>query len=456
MRVFKIFVLLLVPLLLQTNWEILDLPTDRGFTEICAIDEQTIFVAGHDGMWYTFDGITWSLDTMGWPSAPWFADDTLGFLYRFEDGDGLGTFRSTDGGRTWTPITDQNGDTLRLGGFSFPKGQNMIGYALLLLDGGRVVKTENGGLNWEVVSPFPDVYSEAEEIIDPRGTSFPSEPDTGYVPADCIEKVPIGGGEYDYIERYSYFKTTDGGQTWVLNEEGLWNDDFNPSYIDFPQNPNIGYMAGTLARGSDFVGYVYKTTDGGATWDTVLKDRPYIVSMCFPESDQVGYVFGDSVAHKTTDGGKTWKEAVITHDSTFYKCHFVNDSVGFVTGHKNMTLCMPYDPGFVLKTTDGLLGIAEDDWVDVQPELVEITAPALFSRELACRYQARESGRIRLTLFDAAGREVQSLGWCEVGCGEGSLSFNGALLPTGVYFIRVEFVSARGNENQTLRAVKVR
>lgn len=452
MRVFKIFVLLLVPLLLQASWEILDMLTDRGFTEICAIDEQTIFVAGHDGMWYTFDGITWSLDTMGWPSAPWFADDTLGFLYRFEDGDGLGTFRSTDGGRTWTPITDQNGDTLRLGGFSFPKGQNMIGYALLLLDGGRVVKTENGGLNWEVVSPFPDVYSEAEEIIDPRGTSFPSEPDTGYVPADCIEKVPIGGGEYDYIERYSYFRTTDGGETWVLNEEGLWNDDFRPYLVDFPQNATIGYMAGGGGK-------LFKTTNGGATWDTVLVDTSiYTGDICFPETDQWGYMVGGSKAYRTLDGGDTWQYIDFGADTSLARCHFVDNRLGFITGvvpDKTLSL-MPYDPGFVLKTTDGLLGIAEDDWVDVQPELVEITAPALFSRELACRYQARESGRIKVELFDAAGRQMQSLGCINVNCGQGSLSFDGALLPSGVYFIRVEFVSARGNENQTLRAVKVR
>jgi hypothetical protein len=215
-------------------------------------------------------------------------------------------------------------------------------------------------------------------------------------------------------------------------------------------------MTGYYDEGATGYGCLYKTTDGGATWDTVLVDRPYIVSMCFPESDQVGYVFGDSVAHKTTDGGKTWKEAVITHDSTFYKCHFINDSVGFVTGHKNMPLLsMPYDPGFVLKTTDGLLGIAEEDWVKVVPEFVELSAPAIFRDELIVSYSSRAEGRLKATLFDAAGREVQTLEWISV-YSSGSLHFSGAELASGVYFVRAEFSSAEGNQSKTIRAVKVR
>ncbi len=269
--------------------------------------------------------------------------------------------------------------------------------------------------------------------------------DTGYVTADCWKRI----SDTEVEAHRSYFKTTDGGQSWVLNEEGLYNDDFRPNLIDFPQNPSIGYMAGA--------GRVYKTTDGGATWDTVLRDLPHIASICFPESNQVGYVFGDSLAHRTLDGGKTWQIAIMTHDSIWGHSHFLNNRVGFVTGKVvSTTLSLLYYPGFVLKTTDGLIGIAEEDWVGVEPELVELSAPALFSRELACRYQARESGRIKVELFDATGRQMQSLGCINVNCGQGSLSFDGALLPSGVYFIRVEFSSAQGNENQTLRAVKVR
>jgi len=454
-RVFKIFVLLLVPLLLQASWEILDLPTDRGFTAIWAINEQHIFVGGHEGLWKTFDGENWSLDTMKYiPGIIYFVDDTLGFTKGFDLPAWL--YRSVDGGRTWNAVQDETGDSVHVGQIYFPKGQSFIGYGITF---DTFYRTENGGLDWGNVSVLPDVYPSSEEIITARGICFPSDPDTGYLPAECIEKIPIGGGEYDYIQRDSYFKTTDGGKTWVLNEEGLWNDNFIPGLVDFPQNASVGYMAGTVIKAPNlYVGYVYKTTDGGATWDTVLKDLPHIASICFPENDQVGYVFGDSLAHKTTDGGKTWKVAYLTHDSVWGHSHFLNNNVGFVTGKgpEILLASMPYYPGFVLKTTDGLLEIAEEDWVDVQPSLLEVSAPSIFANELVLRYQAREPGQMRASVFDASGREVQSLDWRNVNYGAGSMSFNGTLLPSGVYFIRVEFSSAQGNENQTLRAVKVR
>jgi len=431
MRSFKLIALAaFAPALLVANWEILDMPTDRGFGEICAINEQTIFVIGHQGLWETFDGKEWVLDSTYQPSFIYFADDTLGFLW--------GSIVTTDGGHTWRKGDTVNGNVVPV---NFARGQSLVGYGLGY---DYVSKTTDGGWHWNQLPPLPDVYPGFDEIIDPSRISFPAI-DTGYLTAICIKKL----SESEIEDHQSYFKTTDGGQTWVLNQEGLYNDDFNPYLVDFPQNPSVGYMAGA--------GKVFKTTDGGETWDTVLKDLPHICSICFPETDQVGYVFGDSLAHRTTDGGQTWQKAVFTHDSIFGHCHFLNNSVGFITGSvvsTVLTLNNPYYPGFVMKTTDGLLGIAEEDWVDVQPALIELSAPSVFSDKLEVFYDARERVRLKTALFDAAGREVESLGWRDVGCGSGSLPLSGADLPSGVYFIRVE--SASTQLTQTLRVVKIR
>ncbi|MBD3286205.1 hypothetical protein GF359_06690, partial [candidate division WOR-3 bacterium] len=264
---------------IYANWEILDLPTDRGFGAIWAIDEQNIFVSGHQGLWKTFDGIEWVMDTGYQTSCIYFVDDTLGFLG--------GYYITTDGGKTW-----QKGDTINggVGSISFPKDESLIGYGTGYDD---VRKTTDGCWHWQILPPLPEVYPDAEEETNPYRISFPSNPDTGYVTAQCTEWIPIGGGEYDYFPRQSYFKTTDGGET----------------------------------------------------WDTVLKDLPHIASISFPETDQVGYVFGDSLAHKTTDGGKTWKVAYFTHDSIWGHSHFLNNRVGFVTGKvvsSTLSLYYPY------------------------------------------------------------------------------------------------------------------
>ena len=114
----------------------------------------------------------------------------------------------------------------------------------------------------------------------------------------------------------------------------------------------------------------------------------------------------------------------------------------------------PYYPGFVLKTTDGLLGIAEEDWVDVKSALLELRAPALFSNELEVSYSSRSPGYLKARVFDASGRQVRSFDEQTIS-GHGTLTLPCSNLASGVYFVRVEFSSTEGSETKTLRTVKV-
>lgn len=418
------------------SWEILDMPTDAGFTAIWAIDEQTIFVAGKDGLWKTFDGGSWELDTvyLTSPASIYFANDTLGFT--------RGDWLTTDGGYTWVRSDTVNG--IRVVRVSFPQGLSMIGYGI----GDDTYKTTDGGWHWEQLPLFPDIFPTHDEEVHPLHVCFPSDPDTGYVTVDIWKIISHDPLEVDPY--YSYFKTTDGGQTWVLYEKGLNDDNFNPGFISFPENASVGYMTGG--------GKVYKTTNGGASWDTVLKDLPHIASICFPETDQVGYVFGDSLAHKTTDGGQTWQQAVITHDSIWGHSHFLDNNLGFVTGKgPEISLAyMPYYPGFVLKTTDGLLWIEEEDWADNQPTLVEISAPSVFTDHLLLHYEARQSGRMLVKVFDATGRQVTETE-SRVSSGERNyINIDSGHLSPGVYFVRAEFASDQEIQTRSLRTIKVR
>lgn len=341
----------------------------------------------------------------------------------------------------WLKGDTVNGNVVKI---SFPKGQSLVGYGLGY---DYISKTTDGGWHWNQLPPLPDVYPGFDEIISPSRISFPGNLDTGYLTVTCIKKL-----SESEIERHSsYFKTTDGGQTWVLNEEGLYNDDFNPYLVDFPQNPSVGYMVGGGAK-------VFKTTNGGATWDTVFQTPegyPNVYDICFPENDQVGYVLNDTMIHKTTDGGQTWRTFGLGQDTVFLRCHFLDNLVGFISGTGTTGASFYYTPGFVMKTTDGLLGIAEENWVDCEPRLFEISTPAVFSQKLVLRYQAREPGEISASLYDASGSLIESLVPVYTAQGSGSLNFNPGL-PSGVYFVRLEFASTGGNQNKTVRTVKVR
>ena len=123
--------------------------------------------------------------------------------------------------------------------------------------GGGIFKTTNNGTTWEPIfddQPYLAIGDMAFHPNDPEtifvGTGDPSI--TGY--------PFIGNGVY---------KTTDGGSTWT--HLGLAEAYIVSKIIVHPNNPNIIY-AGTMGlpyeRTNDRG--LYKSIDGGSTWDQVL------------------------------------------------------------------------------------------------------------------------------------------------------------------------------------------
>ncbi len=97
------------------------------------------------------------------------------------------------------------------------------------------------------------------------------------------------------------YKTVDGGQTW----EKIENDDITGDVqsIDF-FDENIGWVT-TSNRYST----LYKTTDGGHNWtliseNVIRSNYNFVVEF---DTEQIGYVMGNSM-YRTTDGGITWND----------------------------------------------------------------------------------------------------------------------------------------------------
>ncbi|MCX6843742.1 MAG: YCF48-related protein [candidate division WOR-3 bacterium] len=114
---------------------------------------------------------------------------------------------------------------------------------------------------------------------------FPTNSTTGYT---------VGSSGSPFAN--PILKTTNGGASWdgpgVCTPENLWS-------VCFPTNAQVGYVAGN--------DYVYKTTDGGSSWNVVLQGYGSLMAVCFPGNTQVGYVVGQvNTILKTTNGGADW------------------------------------------------------------------------------------------------------------------------------------------------------
>jgi photosystem II stability/assembly factor-like uncharacterized protein len=108
----------------------------------------------------------------------------------------------------------------------------------------------------------------------------------------------------------TFWRTTDGGNNWTLVQGE--DPNHNVTRMRFlPTDPNVGYAAasnGLIATPS----YIYKTTDGGVSWDGPIKTfADANVASVFPVDND--YVFisgrtleaGDEIG-RSIDGGTNW------------------------------------------------------------------------------------------------------------------------------------------------------
>ena len=206
---------------------------------------------------------------------------------------GGGVWRTSDGGNTWTPLTD-NLPTLSSGALAFaPNDPNVIYYGTgelnycdwSCLPGEGLFKSTDGGATWTQIA----TASEVGEYIDQIWVR-PDNPDVIFIASD------IG-----------LVRSTDGGNTWSLV---ITTNNVNSIAVR-SDNPYVMF-AGVYGAG------VYKSTDGGSTWSQITSlptsgIRRVEVAISPSNPDVVYASFSDIYwnlrgLYKSTDGGATWTQ----------------------------------------------------------------------------------------------------------------------------------------------------
>jgi photosystem II stability/assembly factor-like uncharacterized protein len=193
-----------------------------------------------------------------------------------------------------------------------PKGKNYTIYVASA--SGGLWKTDNEGTTWMPIFEHEPTAAFGDIAL------APSDPQTiwaGTGEQNIFRSSQAGCGVY---------KSTDGGKTWA--HMGLADTNTIARIVVHPQNPDIVYVA---ASGHEWTSNpergVFKTTDGGKTWQKVLfvNDQTGAIDLVMdPQNDQTLYAatwqrtrykwndprnFSDytgSGIYRTTDGGQTW------------------------------------------------------------------------------------------------------------------------------------------------------
>lgn len=179
---------------------------------------------------------------------------------------------------------------------------------------GGVWRTLNAGTTFEPVFDGEGSYSIGTIVIDPAHPNV----------------VWVGSGENNNQRSVSYgdgiYKSVDGGSSW--SNMGLKNSEHIGRIAIHPKNSDIVFVAaiGPLWSPGGDRG-VYRTRDGGATWEQVLKidentgvndiiidpQNPDILyASAFQRRRHVFTYLGggpQSTIYKSVDGGTTWKKS---------------------------------------------------------------------------------------------------------------------------------------------------
>ena len=181
--------------------------------------------------------------------------------------------------------------------------------------GGGVFKTTDAGITWKNIS---DKYFKTGSV----GAIAVSESDHNIVVVGMGEHAArgvmtsMGDGVY---------KSMDGGKTWT--HLGLDKTRHISDIIIHPTNPDIFYVA---AQGAQYAPTeergIYKTTDGGKTWENVLfindttgasslsmdMTNPRILYASMWQHRRYPWIIESGGVHsglyKSNDGGKTWNK----------------------------------------------------------------------------------------------------------------------------------------------------
>lgn len=188
--------------------------------------------------------------------------------------------------------------------------ENRAHYYVAVASGG-VWKTTNAGVTWTPIFDNEGSYSIGCVVLDPK------DPNT----------VWVGTGENNSQRSVGYgdgvYKSVDGGKTW--RNVGLPKSEHIAKIVVDPRNSDTVYVAaqGPLWGPGGDRG-LYKTTDGGKTWNAILtisentgvtdfvldpKNPDTIVAASYQRRRHVYTIVNggpESAIHRTTDGGKSW------------------------------------------------------------------------------------------------------------------------------------------------------
>jgi photosystem II stability/assembly factor-like uncharacterized protein len=269
----------------------------------------------------TDGGLTWSEMSRFIGSNSQFINENIGY-----HSDGYYLHKTTNGGANWHLLSAPELQRIQVFGENTIIGLQRKGSNYQ--HGGSVLISTNGGAS------YTSLYE--AKLFKPRSFSF-VDTSYGFILSD-LNYLLKTTDRVNYSEPFGYlinsvaslnqntviisdrnklFKSYDNGKT--FNRVHTSQDTIN--YIFFRDS-----LTGFITTGASNYGYsnkIFRTTDGGYTWNMVFSNNYFIINKMQFTSQDIGWI--EPALHKTTDGGLTWS-SITPNIEALRSYDFLNDN----------------------------------------------------------------------------------------------------------------------------------
>ncbi|UTW64230.1 T9SS type A sorting domain-containing protein [bacterium SCSIO 12741] len=389
----KTVTLLFISLFITTqifaqNWERLDSLTPYHLNDVFFTSDQNGMAVGENGriLTTTDQGATWTVQNKI-PGcnllSVHFMDSDTGWI-----SGSCGIHKTTDGGATWNLQLAANGTTYN--DIHFYDGQHGGASGTLM----QIATTHDGGQNWNHST------LSVPESNNPLMAVHFANADTAWV----------GGGT-------KLHRTSDGGQTWALNQ--TFNTVDWILSMDFDPTGRVGIAVG----GAGLTLYTY---DHSANWNVggfITPNHQDVNGTELLGTDSIFAVCDDGLIYFSQTGGSAWNSMVSPTENNLNGVHFPSARVGFAVGNNGTML-----------RYGGINSISPTPKLQVNFKVY----PNPSTGNITVSWSGSQSAPNRVELVDALGKVWHSEKLSEASH-EGTHHLDLSHLASGVYFIDLTF-----------------
>lgn len=343
----------------------------------------------------------------------WAMSENTAFVGEGEVSGNAKLLKTTNAGVNWTTVLTTSSNGGYFNGIGFTKGLgNMFGLTIAE----RIYRSSDAGMNWTEVNAGVNGVSNAQNSL------------------MIVDNEFYGFGLNNGAARIRL--TTNNSVSWATQQISVSGN--YTSAIAFHSNKLYG-----LAATSSSLPMLSRTTDGGLTWNNVdigtgLSGTCYLN---WVPNTPVVYILGSNGAIKrSTNNGLTWVTTPTPGVTNL--THFDFTQVGMIVYGYAVS-----SNGNVIKITDTLnvlTGIAGNN--TPQTFNLEQNYPNPFNPSTNISFSIPRQSIVKLSVYDALGREVEILVNENKPAGKYDIIFDASKFASGVYFYKLtagEFVSVR-------------